>query len=158
MIEMLISIAIFAVVFGGIFTLTGFGEKTFRKTRAESQKLKEISEFLTEFSEAVKEGRGVQYISAREIGIWREDRDRDGRPYTDEVVSFAWDGSSPGAVYRRVGYDEVPVLHRVDSFEIAFDEPAPNTRHILLRLSVDGVVYQTSLVVRAIPLKERGKR
>ncbi len=153
--EMLISISIFSVVIGGIITLTGFGEKTFRKTRDETQKLKELSEFLTEFSDLVKEGKGVQYISSREVGIWKEDKDKDGRPYPDEIVSFGWDGRSPGTVYRRVGYDEIPALSRVESFEIAFDEPAPKTRHVLLRLAVDGNVYQTSLVVRAVPLKNR---
>lgn len=158
LIEMLISIAIFSVVIGGIITLTGFGEKTFRRTRDETRKLKEISEFLTEFSDAVKHGRGVQYISGREIGIWREDRDKDGRPYTDEVVAFGWDGRSDGVVYRRVGYDEKAVLNRVESFEIAFDEPAPKTRHVLVRVSIDGEVYQTSMVVRAVPHKSGSRR
>lgn len=156
--EMLISIAIFSVVLGGIFTLTGFGEKTFRRTRDETRKLKEISEFLAEFSDSVKHGRGVQYISGREIGIWTDDRDKDGRPYTDEIVSFGWDGRSPGIVYRRVGYDEVPALSRVESFEIAFDEPAPKTRHLLLRLAIDGTVYQTSLVVRAVSFRDKASR
>lgn len=158
LVEMLVSIAIFSVVIGGIFTLTGFGEKTFRRTRDETRKLKEVSEFLTEFSDAVKHGRGVQYISGREIGIWREDRDKDGRPRTDEIVSFGWDGRSAGTVYRRVGYDEAPALSRVESFEIAFDDPAPKTRHVLLRMAIDGTVYQTSLVVRAVAVEDKGSR
>ena len=158
LIEMLVSIAIFSIVIGGIFTLTGFGEQTFRRTRAETQKLKEISEFLTEFSDGIKEGKGVQYISAREVGIWKEDKDKDGRPYGDEIVSFVWDGRSPGTVYRRVGYDESTALHRVETFEMAFDEPAPKTRHVILRFSIDGAVYQTSLVVRAISPKARSGR
>ena len=158
LIEMLISIAIFSVVMGGIFTLTGFGEKTFRRTRDETKKLKEISEFLTEFSDAVKHGRGVQYISGREIGIWKEDRDKDGRPYTGEVVAFGWDGRTQGTVYRRVGYDEVPALNRVESFEIAFDDPPPKTRHVLLRMVIDGTVYQTSLVVRAVSMGDKRQR
>lgn len=153
LIEMLVSIAIFSVVIGGVFVLTGFGEKTFVRTREETKRLKEISEFLNEFSEAIKEGKGVQFISAREVGIWKEDKDKDGRPYADEMVSFAWDGRSPGTVYRRAGYDENAVLNKVDAFELAFDEPAPKTRHVLLRVSVEGTVYQTSLVVRAVPFK-----
>lgn len=148
LVEMLIALAIFSVVVGAIVALTGHGEKIFMKSRREIQRLKDLSAFLGDFSDSVKNGKSVQYISAREIGIWKEDTDKDGRPYADELVSFVWDGRTAGTVYRRVGYDESPALTRVDWFELSFDEPAPNTRHVLLRVLQDGRTYQTSLVVR----------
>ncbi len=149
LVEMLIALAVFSIVMSGLFMFTGMGENLFRKTRQEATQLKELTAFLGEFSDAVKEGKSIQYISSRETGIWKEDKDKDGRPYPDETVSFLWDGRSPGAIYRRVGSDNTPILNGVESFELAFDEPAPKTRHVLLRFSVDGTVYQTSLRVRS---------
>lgn len=149
LVEMLIALAVFSIVMSGLFMFTGTGEHLFRQTRREATALKELTAFLGEFSDAVKEGKSIQYISSREIGIWKEDKDKDGRPYPDETVTFLWDGRSPGTIYRRIGFDNTAILTGVQSFELAFDEPAPKTRHVLVRFSVDGSVYQTSLRVRS---------
>ena len=146
---MLMAIAIFSVVIGGLFTLGDYVSKQVVESRRESKRILETANFLNEFSDALEDGRGILYLSAREIGVWLNDKDGDGRPYADETVTFSWDGRSPGTLYRRVGYEEKAVLNGVESFEIAYDFPPPRTTHALLRLEVNGTVYQTGMALPA---------
>ncbi len=148
LIEMLVAIGIFSIVIGGLFTISDYAVKRSMAARKEAKKLLALTNFLSELSDSVKSSREILYISSREVGIWKEDKDGDGRPYTDETVSFSWDGRSPGNVYRRVGYDEAAVLNGVQSFELGFDEPAPRTRHVLMRVTIDDHLYQMEMAVR----------
>ncbi len=149
LIEMLMAIAIFSVVIGGLFTIGDYVSARVVESRRESKRILEMANFLNEFSDSLEDGKGILYVSAREIGIWLNDKDGDGRPYADETVSFLWDGRSPGTVYRRVGYEEKGVMNAVEAFEIAYDFPPPQTTHVLMRIKVNGTVYQTGMAVGA---------
>lgn len=155
LIEVLIALAVFSIMLTGMIGLVGYVTKRYEVISKKTAEVTALTNFLESFTNQVKHSREILYVSSREITIWETDSDNDGRPYTDETVTYYWDGKENGALYLRRGYNETPLLLNVSNFDLIPDHPAPKTRHLLVRLEQSAHVYPFS-IYRAPSSEPRG--
>lgn len=159
LIEVLVAVTIFSIVVAAVMRFSDYVSRRIFTVRNEVQQMNNLVTFLQALSADVRGCRQILYSAPLEIGIWRADENADSVPEPLETTGYAWDGASPGSVYRRDGEDSAVVLSAVQEFKFSYDREGPQTRHILLDLSVGqgatgtGDRYHFSLNLRASELK-----
>ncbi len=137
LIEVLVSLTIFSMVVAFMLRFGDWSAKRIVAVRSEAAQLDKLVTFFRAFSTDVRDSRQVLYSSPTEIGLWRLDENGDSAPETIETLGYGWDGESRGTIYRQGGEDSSSILSGVDEFNLIYDQPSPNTRHVILELSVE---------------------
>lgn len=152
--EILVAVAIFGMVVAGIMRFGDFVSRRLFLIRDSTERMDQMAMFLKSVSADVRDGRQILYTSPTELGVWRADENGDSAPEPSETVGYAWDGESPGRVYRQAGENRSVILSNVRDLKIRYDRESPLTRHVMLEVAVgkfetDIQIYHFSLSLRA---------
>ncbi len=157
LLEMLIAMSIFTWVMAALYQFNDYVMKRVVTVRNEMELQERMVLFLGTISADVRTARQIIYTAPAELGIWRADENGDSAPDSAETVGYAWDGDIPGRLYRQAGFDSQVILPDVRGLEFRYDQESPNTRHVIVHLSVGRTdpsarYYHYSLNLRASDL------
>ena len=157
LIEVLVALTIFSMVIASVMQFSDYVTRRIFTIRQDVTHLDQLVAFMNVLSDDVRGSRQIIYSTPQEVGIWRADENADSTPDPVETVGYAWDGESPGSIYRQAGENRTIVLSDVRYLEFNYDRPSPLTRHVVLELLVgksltDVHRYQFSLNLRASDL------
>lgn len=136
LVEVLVSVAIFSMVVASVMR---FGDYVLRRivtVRSEVDQLDQMVLFLKQFSIDVRDSRQILYTTPVELGIWRIDDNADSAPEAAETLGYAWNGESPGVIYRQAGDNRTTALSDVRDLRFQYDRESPLTRHVMLEVEV----------------------
>lgn len=157
LVEVLVALAIFSMVITAVMRFGDYVTRRIFTVRNEIEQLDGLVTFLKTLSADVRGGRQVLYSSPAEIGIWRADENADSFPQAPETVGYAWDGLDFGHVIRQSGEDTTLILKDVRDLKFTYDQESPNTRHVVLELTLgktaaESRFYHFSVNLRASEL------
>lgn len=136
LIEVLVAMTIFTMIVAAVMRFSDYVGRRIVTIRDEVKQMEELVGFLKTFSADVRGGRQILHSAPSEIGVWRADENADSAPEPSETIGYAWDGESPGRLYRQEGEDTSIALTNVQDLKLRYDRPSPRTRHIILDLAV----------------------
>ncbi len=136
LIEVLVAMTIFSIVVIGVMKFGDYVSRRIFTVRDDVDAMDQMVAFLKVFSRDVRSARQILYSSPAEVGIWRADENADSAPEPVETIGYAWDGENPGNIYRQEGEDTAVVLSSVRDLKFTYDRESPQTRHVILDVSV----------------------
>lgn len=136
LIEVLVAMTIFSIVVVGVMKFGDYVSRRILTVRNDVDEMDRLVGFLKVFSRDVRGARQILYSAPAEVGVWRADENADSAAEPAETIGYAWDGESPGNIYRQEGEDTAIVLSDVRDLKFTYDRESPQTRHVILDVSV----------------------